>query len=178
MFQGLERVDEIEVETDSNRFERINPKIIYRDNSSLSFTEKFLLKYLIEYNGMMFLFMMSAGLALVVVTSLIKSGTIPVFFGFLIDFLVWGFLVYVVIKAATYSEPPSYGYYIIGEDRIVEVSENEGRVSRSVYISNVDDIKVDDCRVSFQSDKDTIGFVVPDEEEIGDILDVIYNVEE
>lgn len=171
------KVNNVEIESDNNLLDDVDSKIIYEDRSSFSFIEKFLSR--IGFNKFSDLLLFTSILFLILVS--FAWG-----FSFIIEdnavFLIISGLVlalflsgYEMVSPVVSTLHPNY--YLIGEDKIIEIPKNETEPEKIIYKYNIEDFTFDGNVVKFSDDDNVISFSLSDSKDISIIQDYIYNID-
>lgn len=183
---GTIKVEEVEIESESRLLRRMDSKIIYEYNSMslisslldmrdslLTMMTRNAYTFAFAYFGSIFvLFLLGFVVSHFIENSLLSS--------FMIGFIFVSLAIVFDLCLTAVSGWNSYHpkYYIIGENKIVEVPESQPMPDSVIYFDSLEDFEIMDGEIIFSSSDETIKFSLPDEQDFVRIQDEIYKMKD
>lgn len=175
MLDNMEEVDEIEIGSNDESLNIIEPKKIYKDWSSLSLRDR-----LMSWNGftLTFLSIFSSSIVLIGMIGFTDKKYLNTTYSIIVIIALFSLSMYscymfVLRDFMDYLHP---SYYIIGEYRVLEIPSNEGEASSVVYIEDMNDFDIEGDSVLFSDSDEEVKFSLPEKTDFIEIQEEIYEI--
>lgn len=172
-FNSIKEVNEIRIaKNKGKKIQGFSPMKIYKDTSSLGRIERLFEN--IKNNNLFYIIIPSVLITSLMMLSLFISQFNSIFIlGYFVAILI---PIYLLFCASPLDEGPHSAYYVIGENAVFTIPSNSNNIEKVIDFSSVENVSFNSHSIIFKSMENKIKIPIPDEEEIIEVQDIVYNI--